>query len=192
MLNQSESTTINLHRRKYKHGIMLLETNSLFFDKIKQKHSGLYNCVRQTLEDKNVTISYVVEVVDPSSTMIYEGSMSDWIQYKNHIISPIQETLDDYASTYDQKIQLLFNWSDWGDCLCGSFTYDTKRYRSGFCCLHISEINESLVIPCLSNYLNSFYPELMWTVANVSIFSEYERCIDECVPGIIFNSMQCE
>ena len=87
-----------------------------------------------------------------------------------------------------------YSWDDWSKCICGVKLYNTRRYRIGHCYVKINDnvnntnlLNNSLFLPCKSDYLTNNYKFCADLVRNVTDFKEYEHCFDECVPGVIDN-----
>lgn len=78
------------------------------------------------------------------------------------------------------KPSLIVNWSAWGNCLCGKYTYDTRSYRYGNCCV---KLFHGLILPCQSSILKEIRPELAKILEKIARFKEYRRCMEDCIPG---------
>lgn len=198
------STNINITLSKLqigsvKKGFTILETGYLFF-KAKLRHSGLYHCRGQSANysiNLSPAFSYYLAIV-PQTEVPLVGSVSDSISYRNDVVEPIRDDIQLLAifgedsqnnrSTNPIDVDIFYTWTEWGQCVCGTFKYDTVRYRYGYCCVRIAEFSGNvIVLPCAGDHLiEASYPQFAATVANVSTFKEYERCMDECVPGLCY------
>lgn len=186
-------TLSKLKSGSVKKGFTITDTGYLFF-KAKPRYSGLYRCCHTDLSH---VFSYYLTVV-PRTEVPLIGSISDWIRYRNDVVEPTRDDIQllamfgadnqNNSSTNVVDVDIFYTWTDWGQCLCGSFKYDTLRYRYGYCCIRIAESNGNvIVLPCAGEHLRaSAYPQYAAVVANVSTFREYQRCMDECVPGLCF------
>lgn len=171
-----------------------METGNLFF-KAKLWQSGFYHCRREIAANYTIDMShaysyYIAVVPRTEATLI--GSISDWIRYRNDVVEPIRDDIQLLAMfgadsrNNPVDVDIFYNWTEWGQCVCGTFKYDTLQYRYGYCCVRITESNGNvIVLPCAGEHLiSAAYPQFAVAVANLTTFKEYQRCMDECVPGL--------
>lgn len=168
------------------------------FFKAKLRHSGLYHCRGEIASNYTIdttrAFAYYLAVV-PQTEVALIGSISDWIRYRNDVVHPIRDDIQlamfgsesqNNQSKNPVDVDMFYSWTEWGQCVCGTFKYDTLQYRYGYCTVRIVELNGNvIVLPCAGEHLiSAAYPQFAAAVANVSIFKEYQRCMGECVPGL--------
>lgn len=193
-ISLQSSQSLNKKTKAFQRDMIILDDASLLIKKMKSKHSGLYNCYlnassldyETSLTTSFATFSYFVQVVDEKNQTLLNGSYTEWNYYEDNVYATaqrqIQSILLNNRTTNTSTVKV--HWTDWGNCLCGIYKYDTRSYKYGYCCANMSE---HLVLPCHSLILKEFYPELTKIVEHISVFKQYKRCLDDCVPGKTFS-----
>ncbi|CAD7091193.1 unnamed protein product [Hermetia illucens] len=177
--------------KKFKKRMEIFDNNTLVINKVKTKHSGLYSCNTTRLNDTdNSTISisynYLTQVIEKDViSELPSGSLTDWRKYRENVLEPAALKLDD-ESLEDQIAGLNVTWSPWSSCLCGSFKFDTRRFRYAYPYVIVNESDQlAPIFPTQSEWLMDFYPYFASIVMNLTIFYEYERCVEDCVPDAL-------
>lgn len=187
--NTSNSYVQPIRFKKNKHHFRILDTNSLLIQRAKTKLSGLYNCFYNSSSvDEQFDVSYnefnyFVQIVDEKNQFI-KGSTPNWIQYQDNVIKPLNSEMT-LLSNNNESCNVNMQWDEWGQCRCGSYAFDSKRYRNGHCYVEINkDVLFSPILPCQSVNLNEFCPSFSAEIRNLSDYRLFERCIDKCIPGV--------
>lgn len=165
---------------KFRQHLKILDNDSLQLTKAKLKHQALYVCiVNDTIAMLSYNYAYFVNVLNPyvKHSLTKTGPLIDWIKYRDDIILSLETIIEN-----EYHANLLYEWTEWSLCLCGSFKYDTRCYRSGYC---IVKLSNNLLLSCHSNFLMNFNQNLTIPIQNISNFYEYKRCMDDCVQGLL-------
>lgn len=151
----------------------ILDNDALLIRRAKPKLRAFYTCsMIDSVRNRTDNYTYFVEILDSKSHRLQKGSLSDWIRYRDTRIASLRSAVTG----------LRFEWTDWGPCLCGSFLYDTRHYRTGNCVVRRIVRNATVLLACQSTLLADFNLATSLAVENVSNFQQYKRCLDECVP----------
>lgn len=186
-----KSHPLNKQFKSFEKGLKILANSSLYIKKVKTKHSGLYSCYRNlssadynsSLTAHSETYSYFLDVSNRKNKPS-NGTYTEWNYYEDYVYKPGEKLMQSIPHINQTlKPSLMVHWSDWGKCICGKYTYDTRSYRYANCCV---KFYHGLVLPCQSLALKGIRPEIAKILGNISTFKEYQRCMDDCVPGIVF------
>lgn len=109
------------------------------------------------------------------------GTYTEWNYYEDYVYRLSERVIQSIPlMNHTSSPSLIVYWGDWGNCLCGKYTYDTRSYRNAYCCI---KLFHALILPCQSLVLTEIQPEIAKIVHHISNFREYRRCIEDCVPG---------
>lgn len=158
----------------------IIKKKSLKFKKLELKDSGLYNCHRNGSEEEPpVDLNYFLEVIQKSK--IINGTLTDWINYRNDFINPVEVLLEE-ESLFNQSARLLYIWEEFSPCFCGTTKLSSKKFRTGFCSIQLNDTeNENLLLSCQSELFQELFPFFYEITKNLLNFKQFEFCLENCI-----------